>query len=100
LKDSGITLKRRDIASALRSKGFQEQSIKGHYHYILIIDERKTNIRTEMSSGSNSADTPEWLISKMYKQLKMKNAAEFKNYIDCKYKFETYKRFLNDHGLI
>ena len=65
-----------------------------------MVNGKISDIRTEMSSGSKREDTPEWLISKMYKQLKMRTASEFKNYVICKYKLETYLRYLEDNKLV
>jgi hypothetical protein len=53
-----------------------------------------------MSTGSQYGTIDNNLLSKMSRQLKMKNVAEFRQYIECIYSEDNYLDFLKKEGYI
>ena len=92
--------KRLLIDQSLTKKGFKSMNQSSHIYYKLIIDGKISNIRTKMSTGSQYKTISDNLLSKMSKQLRMKNVAEFRRYIECTYSRESYIDFLKKEGFI
>lgn len=82
--------KQRDIATGLKSKGFNEDSSGHHIYYILLdADGRKSTIKTKMSHQSGGAEISDNLIGKMARQVKL-STREFLNLVDCPLSREEY----------
>ena len=92
--------KRVNIDQSLRKKGFQRTNQSSHFYYKLIIDGKITDIRTKMSMGTQHATIGDNLISKMSRQIKMKNLGDFKRYIECTYSESSYISHLKSEGRI
>ena len=92
--------KRVNIDKSLRKKGFRKTNQGRHFYYILIVDGKLTNIRTKMSMGSQHATIGDNLLSKMSKQLKMRNPGDFKHYIECTYSESNYIHYLKSEGCV
>jgi len=84
----------------LTSKGFQKLDKKDHYRYNLKIDGKISHIGTKMSMGSNYKTVGDNLLIQMYKQLRMSNLSEFKKYIECKYSYDNYIKYLKEKNKI
>ena len=53
-----------------------------------------------MSMGSNYKTVGDNLLIQMYKQLRMSNLGEFKKYIECKYSYDNYIKYLKEKNEI
>ncbi|OPY53569.1 MAG: hypothetical protein A4E48_00703 [Methanosaeta sp. PtaU1.Bin060] len=67
---------------------------KDHHRYNLVVNGKITQIGTKMSMGSTHKTIGDNLLIQMYKQLRMKNKSELKNYVECTYSYDSYVRDL------
>ncbi len=89
--------KRRNIDSALTSKGFVKANLpNGHFSYQLEVDGKITNIRTKMSMGRSHKELGKNLIAKMAKDLKMQTK-NFIDYVVCTYSYDDYLEVLKEN---
>ncbi len=90
--------KTKDICSALKKKGFSEDTDSHHIYYRLFYNGKKTEVHTFISHG-----LPEYgdsLIGKMKKQLCLQSKTEFQNLIECPMTKEEYINLLIQRGNI
>ena len=88
-------LKTRVIRKALEAKGFQKDNTH-HEMYWLVVDGKKTSIRTRISHGASEYD--DHLISQVSSQVKL-SKRQFLRFVDCALKHTPYVKFLvrNSH---
>lgn len=91
-----MQLKSRDVAKALKSKGFEE--IQGNHRFFIFYtcENKKSPIQTMISQGGNH-DLGDDLISKMASQCKLKKR-EFLQLVDCALDRDKYEEKLNADG--
>jgi len=94
------TLKRNEIRSSLKTKGFVENNKKDHfYYYLKDKDGMDIGIRTKMSRGSKYREICEPLIHEMARQIKI-DKNQFINLIKCPLTKNKYYEILEDKGLM
>lgn len=87
------------IHKALTEKGFIHVPAKKHDIYILIFCEKKQQISTYMSRGSNYKSYGTNLLREMSRELKI-NINELVGFVDCKIKYENYIELLKEKKLL
>ncbi len=90
------TRKVRDIRRSLLVKGF-EQQLTHHEMFWLIVNGKRTSVRTRLSHGAREYD--DRLLSLMARQLHL-SRREFDQLLDCPMSAEDYLRLLIDRGLV
>lgn len=94
------TLKRNEIRSSLKTKGFVENNKKDHfYYYLKTKDGIDVGIRTKISRGSRYREICEPLIHEMARQTKI-DKNQFINLVKCPLTKSEYFRILENKGLI
>jgi hypothetical protein len=87
--------KKREIKSALESKGFVIKAKgKPHEFYVLMVNGKQSGIQTKLSHGSGEYSGK--VLSYMRKQLKFNSMSEFKDFIKCPLSKEEYIKILED----
>lgn len=90
------SIKTRNIASALTSKGFRvRKGRRDHIYYVLWRDGIKTHIWTKISHGKKEYSNN--LIGQLRKQLRL-DKREFFDLIDCPLSKEGYISLLLEKG--
>ena len=85
----------REVARALKRKGFEPDH--GDHEYLrLVVDGRKTPIRTHVSHGKGFDVGPN-LLAQMARQARLSNS-EFRDLVDCPLSHEEYVRILKRDG--
>lgn len=90
---------RRDIEKALTSKGFTHVPGRDHDLYILTLVDKKLQIGTYISRGSNYKSYGTSLLREMSRELKI-NVQQLLQLIDCDLKEKQYIQLLKDKRLI
>lgn len=90
-------LKIKDIDRSLQAKGFAVEPDRRHIFYYLMVDGKKTSIKTHVSHGEVEIDDP--LIDAMKKQTKLKKN-EFLDLINCPLSKDEYIQLLIERGFI
>jgi hypothetical protein len=91
--------KTKDIVSVLLKKGFElKPQIDHHEFYFLVIDGKKTHIKTYFSHGKKEYNNS--LLALIKKQLKFDSTDNFENFLDCPFTKENYLQMLNETGII
>ncbi len=85
-------MKRRIVINGLKSKGFIPlQEKQNDLWFALTIDgEVVPEVKTFVSRGGSKPMIYESLIHKMVHELHMDDKKQFKDYIDCDYKYKEY----------
>jgi hypothetical protein len=92
-----MPLKRSDIHSALKAKGFQEE-MGDHAFFVFNTSQgKKTPIYTKTSHGSGSKDIDDSMVAKMARQVKL-NAKQFRDLIACTLSGSDYETQLVQQG--
>jgi hypothetical protein len=94
-----VVYKRREIASALTKKGFQEVIGPDHIYYFFSVNGIKTQIRTKLSH-SDRTEYDDTLLADIRKQLKFDNKKELIEFIECPRTYEEYVSMLMDKSII
>jgi hypothetical protein len=82
------------ITHALRKKGFEAYE-SHHLMYWLVVEGRKTAIRTRISHGERKVD--DWLLGQMAKQLHL-SKQELLDFIECRIGGEQYVKLMIERG--
>lgn len=90
------TFKTREIRKGLKNKGFIEENRK-HKFYILIFNNKKTNIRTWMSHGEEEIN--DILIGCMARQTRL-SKKDFLDLIKCPLSYDDYIKMLLKQNII
>jgi len=93
-----MIIKARKIDSGLRRKGFIKEQGKKHTFYILVVEGKKTLIRTKLSHGSKEYNN--YLLSKICSQLKFDKKEELIDFINCPKTLEEYVSMLKDKSIL
>lgn len=88
-----MTFKKREVESALESKGFERRENDHSFFIYHTISGQKTTVRTKTSHGSGGRDIDDSLIGSMAKQCRV-NAQKFKDLIECPLSREEYEDML------
>ncbi len=91
-----VVYRPREIQKALLSKGFVT-SQSHHTFLILMVDGKKSRVRTKLSHGSRT-EYDDNLLSCVAKQLKIKKI-ELQNLIDCLMGYNEYVNLLQARGV-
>jgi hypothetical protein len=94
-----VVYKKREIASALTKKGFQEVIGSDHTYYYFSVNGIKTPIRTKLSH-SDKTEYDDRLLGDIRKQLKFGNKKELIAFIECPRTYEEYVEMLMDGGFL
>ena len=86
----------RDIRAALKRKGFEED-LNHHHYFWLLVDGKRTLIRTRYSHGAQECDC--WIQQRMAEQLHLK-PKEFEDLINCPLGHATLVEILIKRGEI
>lgn len=94
-----MPLKRRDIESSLKRKGFRRT--EGNHSFFIYHSSagKKSTVRTKTSHGSNSREISDELVSKMAQQCKLPNK-DFKELIACPLSRDDYEKKLIEQQLV
>ena len=87
-----VKIKTRKIDSALKEKGFIFSKKRDHTFYFLVVNGKKTRIRTKLSHGSKECG--DQLLSVMRKQLGLDDVVELKDLIYCPMSEDQYVELL------
>jgi len=91
--------KTKDIQKVLKEKGFVLEPAKEHHQfYYLEIDGKKQSIKTYFSHSKNEYDR--FLMGKIKKQLRFKEAEKAEDFFDCPMTKEQYVEMLIEQGEI
>lgn len=93
-----IVFKKREVKSALESKGFVKVGGKSHEIYILVVNKKQSGIQTKLSRGNIEYSGN--LLSYMRKQLKFNSINELEKFIKCDLSEEGYIKILEDKNQI
>lgn len=89
--------KAKDLQRVLLKKGFVLYPEKEHHQfYYLVIDGKKSAIKTYFSHGK--ADYDKTLMSMMKKQLRFKETSKAEDFFDCPLSKEAYIAMLRTNG--
>ena len=84
------------VLNALLNKGFK-RSETHHTMLWLVVEGRKTSIRTRISHGRRKAG--EWLLAQVAKQLHL-SRAELLRFIECALSCQDYAALMEERGHI
>ena len=84
-------VKARELASALKRKGFTEDKKRDHYFYFLHYNGKKSAIYTKISH--NESDIRSQLCSQIAKQMKL-TSEQLIEFVDCALDAERYIKLL------
>ena len=91
-----MPLKRRDIRSSLKRKGFVEDTDGRHISLSYEMkDGRKCGVRTFVSHGSKYKDLNDDLVGKMARQVKLQKK-EFEDLVSCSMKRAEYEEIIKE----
>lgn len=91
-----MPLRRGDVKSSLRKKGFVEDVSGKHISYSYDMSNGiKTRIKTYVSHGRESEDLDDFLVSKMAKQINL-TKREFGDFVSCKMKQPKYEAIVKE----
>lgn len=90
---------RKDVESALQSKGFERAEGDHHYFVYLTRDGRKTRARTKTSHSPRVRDIADNLLGQMARQCLL-TRPEFLRLVDCPMDRDEYERRLVELGEI
>ena len=93
-----MVFKKREIKSALESKGFIKAEGKPHEFYVLMVDGKQSGIQTKLSHGSGEYSGK--VLSYIRKQLRFNNMSELKGFIKCDLSKEDYIEILENKNQI
>lgn len=85
--------KARDVAKALKEKGFKEESKRDHIYFFLYYNGKKTHIRTKISHGESEIHDKN--CSFMAREIRLSNP-QFRDFVDCPLKGPEYLKLLVD----
>ena len=91
--------KTKNIKKALKDKGFSKMSSKEKSHhefYYLMVDGKKSNIKTFFSHGKE--EYGDSLMSKIKKELKFKETSKAEEFFDCTLSGSDYIKMLEMNG--
>jgi hypothetical protein len=92
--------KRRDIVSALREKGFREQTRGRDHDYFFFEHEGLLEpVATKLSRGTGYREIGDGLIAKICRQLRL-SRAEFDQLVACPLDRRGYEEILRTKGVI
>ena len=92
-----MPLKKGDIKSSLKKKGFVEDKDGPHISYSYdILNKKRTRIKTYVSHGRDSQDVDNKLIGFMARQVKLTNK-DFKRLISCEMDQDEYEKVVRNH---
>jgi hypothetical protein len=91
--------KAKDLQKVLMKKGFVLYPEKDHHQfYFLVIDGKKSAIKTYFSHGKTEYD--KMLMSMIKKQLKFSETSKAEDFFDCPMSKESYIEMLRANGEI
>ncbi len=91
--------KTKDLKKVLKQKGFELKPEKKHHqYYYLIVDNKKTAIKTYFSHSKNEYDS--FLMSPIKKQLKFKSTEKAEDFFDCTMSKKDYVDMLREDNEI
>jgi len=90
--------KAKDVASALKKKGFKEDSARDHIFYYLYNNGKRTQVYTKISHGAKEISDVN--LGKMKRQMRFRNRKDFDDYIKCNLSEDEYKRLLKEENVI
>ncbi|NAT10529.1 hypothetical protein C4E22_03120 [ANME-1 cluster archaeon AG-394-G06] len=93
-----MVFKKREIKSALESKGFVKVGGKSHEFYVLMVNKKQSGIQTKLSHGN--IEYSRNLLSYMRKQLKFNSINELEKFIKCDISGEQYIKILENNNQI
>lgn len=89
--------KPKTIQDVLLLKGFELNPSKDHHRgYYLVVNGKKTGIRTYLSHGN--ADYTSYLMQQVKKQLKFQDVKKAEDFFDCPMSAEQYIEMLKALG--
>ena len=91
----GKTYSRREVEQALVSKGFVVDP-NDHRYLHLMLQGRKSHIKTMVSHGRGGKDIPIGLLGKMAGQCALK-LRDFRDLVDCPLGAEAYAERVRNH---
>jgi hypothetical protein len=90
---------KRDVESALLSKGFERDSRDHRYFIFHTVDGRRTPLKTKTSHGTSTRTLGDDLISQMSRQCGL-TRNDFLRLVDCPLSREEYENKVRDLGRI
>ena len=90
--------KAKDIAKVLKKKGFTENKDSHHSQYHLVVDGKKTTIKTYLSHGPGSKDYGTRLMAEVKKQLGFEDTKLAEKFLDCPMSEAQYIEMLEGLG--
>ena len=87
-----------DIESALARKGFVLNAQGDHRYLTLVVEGRRTTVRTRLSHGRK--DYGDDLLSAVQSQLRLAQKRELLELIDCSLTGEDYVGLLRQQGIL
>ena len=91
--------KSKDIQDVLLLKGFELNPAKAHHRcYYLVVNGRKTEIKTYISHGNS--DYNSYLMQQVKKQLKFQDTKKAEDFFDCPMSEKEYVAMLRELGQI
>lgn len=93
------TLKRRNVRSALTSKGFVEEAGSKHDKYKYQQGSILTSVSTAMSRGTDYRTLGPPLVGKIARDLRI-DKEQLKDFVECPMSAEDYADHLRDEGVL
>lgn len=87
----------RDIAAALKRKGFVERE-NDHTYYHFHYEGKDVGVFTMISHGEKEVRAP--LAKKMRQQIRLESNADFERFVACPLSQEEYEKILKEQGKI
>ncbi|MPL65995.1 hypothetical protein SDC9_11663 [bioreactor metagenome] len=87
------------IESSLRKKGFRQDD-RDHRFYYFFYQNRRSSIRTKISTGTHYKDYSDKLLKSMKTQLHMPSTKDLKDFLICTKSEEEYINILQNDGII
>ncbi len=92
------TIKAKDLALALRRKGFHLEQGSRHEQYYFYYEGQKTAVRVSVSRGSGSEYSGK-LLGYVIREMHL-NRNQFKDFVQCPMTEETYISNLQNVGIL
>lgn len=94
-----MPLKRRDVETALESKGFKRMERDHTFFIYHTSSSKKSSVRTKTSHGTSHIDISDKLVSTMARQCKL-TTRNFRDLVTCPLSREGYEEILLAQELI